>query len=194
MSKSSHRQYDRILTIPNLLSGIRVLMALLAALLFFFRGPTLFPALLCTVAALLDTLDGYIARRANQISRLGEHLDPLADKILISVIFLALAHFSGSLLAWVFVLLLLVREWGITWLRERYQRKTGLSLPADRLGKWKMLLQSILGNGLLILLGLGASAKSPTFTLLLLLSLILILVLASISAFRYFGAMRSTVE
>jgi CDP-diacylglycerol--glycerol-3-phosphate 3-phosphatidyltransferase len=161
-------------------------MALAAAILFALMGPALLPILICVAAGLLDLLDGWLARRTGQITRLGEHLDPLADKVLNTVIFLALAAFLANGWVTAMVLLLLLREWGITVLREWLQRK-GRSLPADRLGKWKMLSQSLFGNAFLIWLNLIREIGLQRETLLptLLVALGFILLLSYISAIRY---------
>jgi len=184
--------YDQIRSLPNALSAARMLMAAIAGFLFILHGPAFVPVILCTAAALLDLLDGWIARRWGQVTRLGEHLDPLADKILISVIFLALAAFSHSLLLWIIVPLLLLREWGITWLREAYKRSTGRSIPAGRLGKWKMIAQALFGNFFLLWLALMPRGAAPSrlFCNWLSLALVLILVLSYLSGLRYFMKMR----
>ncbi len=183
-------------TLPNALSAARVLMAAAAAVLFLTRGATITPVVLCTLAAILDHLDGFLARRWGQITRLGEHLDPLADKILVSVIFLALAGFTGNLLLWIVVILLLIREWGITWLREAYKRNTGESIPADSLGKWKMITQALFGNFFLLWLALLPQGSEPSFLFrtLLVIALLIILALSYTSGLRYFLRMRRAMR
>ncbi len=196
MNARKNISYDRVRTLPNALSAARMVMAVLAAVIFIMRGPSITPVVLCTVAALLDLVDGWIARRWGQITRLGEHLDPLADKVLISVIFLALIAFSECRLLWVIVPLLLIREWGITWLREAYKRATGESIPADRLGKWKMIAQSLFGNFFLLWLALLPEDSEPSllYRTLLVLALFLILVLSYTSGIRYFLKLRRALR
>jgi CDP-diacylglycerol---glycerol-3-phosphate 3-phosphatidyltransferase len=171
-------------------------MAVLAAILFYLRGPTVTPVMLCTFAALLDLVDGWVARRWGQISKLGEHLDPLADKILISIIFLALIAFSKCTLLWILVPLILIREWGITWLREAYKRTTGESIPADRLGKWKMIAQSLFGNFFLLWLALMPENSEPSlsYRISLVLALVLILGLSYTSGIRYYLKLRRALK
>jgi len=186
--------YDRVRTVPNALSAARVLLALAAAVLFLLWGPHLLPVFMCVAASLLDLLDGWLARRMGQVTRLGEHLDPLADKILMTVIFLALAWFLRSRLVTAMVALLLLREWGITWLREHFQRRTGQSLPADQLGKWKMLAQALFGNVFLFWLSFMTDPRVHGDFYLGALSgaLALILFLSFFSAIRYLLLFRST--
>ncbi|MBM4118297.1 hypothetical protein FJ251_11265 [bacterium] len=183
----------RIRTWPNALSAVRLAMALTAALLFLAFGLVLAPVLLCVTASLLDVLDGWLARRLQQISRLGEHLDPLADKVLITVVFSALAFFLGEPWVWVLVALLLLREWGITWLREALKRRRDLTLPAGRIGKWKMLTQSLFGNFFLLWMSRAPDARpgEAGFALSLGAALGLILVLSYTSAVRYLLRLQS---
>ncbi len=71
----------RIWTIPNLLSGIRIL--LIPVILWFYlrRDNVYAAALVLALSGLTDALDGFIARRFSMISDLGKALDPLADKL-----------------------------------------------------------------------------------------------------------------
>jgi cardiolipin synthase (CMP-forming) len=80
---------DRIITIPNILTCIRILLAPVVALLLFRQEfePALWGLLL---AGVTDGLDGFVAKWFNQSSRLGALLDPLADKLLMLATVLAL--------------------------------------------------------------------------------------------------------
>lgn len=77
---------DRIFTIPNLLSMFRIV--LIVPLVAFFINKNYIAAVLCIVlSGLSDMFDGMIARRFNQITKLGKILDPIADKLtLVAVI------------------------------------------------------------------------------------------------------------
>lgn len=68
------------LTIPNLLSVIRILLTPVVAYLFY-NDMKIEAVILLAISALSDTFDGQIARRFNQVSELGKILDPVADKI-----------------------------------------------------------------------------------------------------------------
>jgi len=195
VNPSSHPSYQRIRTIPNALTALRLLLALVAALLFIFNGLTLLPIILSVAAALLDILDGWVARRMRQISKLGEHLDPLADKVLITVVFGALAFFLQELWVTLLVILLLIREWGMTWLREFVQRRRDFTMPAGNIGKWKMVTQSLFGNVFLFWMS-RAPSHHPTesyFNPSLAAALALILLLSYVSAFRYIGKLFSDI-
>lgn len=92
------------------------------------------------LASATDKLDGYIARKYNQITNLGKLLDPLADKLLISVALIMMVQ-SGMVATWIAVAII-AREFVITGLRM-VASEQGIALSADSLGKWKMVLQVI---------------------------------------------------
>jgi cardiolipin synthase len=90
--------------IPNVLTGLRLLLAPLAA---FFILQGLFGAALSvfTFAGLSDAADGYLAKRFQLETRFGAWLDPAADKLLMLVCFLALSH-EGITPLWLTVLVI----------------------------------------------------------------------------------------
>jgi CDP-diacylglycerol--glycerol-3-phosphate 3-phosphatidyltransferase len=81
---------------------------------------------LLLVGAATDWLDGYVARRFDQVSDLGKWLDPLVDKLLVLAPLLALVEL-GEVPAWL-VFLLLVRELGVTAWRAQLPQVTGANL------------------------------------------------------------------
>ena len=98
----------RILTVPNLLSVFRLACVPLFLYLLFGADNAYGAALLLAALGCTDWIDGYVARRFNQVSELGKVLDPTADRILVGVGVVAiLVH--GSVPAWVGVAVL-VRE------------------------------------------------------------------------------------
>ena len=96
---------DRILTIPNALSVIRLAFIPLFLWLLFGRENRHAAAWLLAVLCASDWLDGYIARHFNQVSNLGKILDPAADRILLGVGGVAIIV-DGSIPAWVGILAL----------------------------------------------------------------------------------------
>ena len=92
------------------------------------------------LAAATDKLDGYVARRNKQITTLGEFLDPLADKLLIAAALIALVS-QGRIAAWV-AMLIIGREVAVSVLRI-VGVSQGVSIPADRYGKLKTVLQIV---------------------------------------------------
>ena len=71
---------NRIFTIPNLLSMLRILLIPVFVVLFF-KEEMLWAGMILVASGLTDTLDGYIARHFNMITNLGKVLDPVADKL-----------------------------------------------------------------------------------------------------------------
>jgi phosphatidylglycerophosphate synthase len=100
-------------------------------------------------AALLDAFDGWYARRFSQSTALGAHLDPLADKILMAVVFAWIGVESRSSWVWTLTALVGLREIAVTVLRAHSLRRRGRFIPASRFGRIKMLTQSIVGLTLL---------------------------------------------
>lgn len=90
------------------------------------------------IAAISDFLDGYLARRWNQITPMGKLMDPLADKVLVCSAFV---YFSAEHLSPVWVTVLIIaREFLVTGLRQ-IALEAGHVLAADNLGKWKTGMQ-----------------------------------------------------
>jgi len=92
------------------------------------------------IAAFTDWLDGYLARYRRQVTQLGQLMDPLADKLLITAAFVSLVQ-MGMASAWM-VAVILGRELAITVLRSlAYAR--GVTIPASSFGKVKMVTQVV---------------------------------------------------
>jgi CDP-diacylglycerol--glycerol-3-phosphate 3-phosphatidyltransferase len=89
-------------------------------------------------AALTDYLDGKIARSRRQVTRLGQLLDPIADKLLISAALISLVE-NQLAPAWA-VVIIVGREFAVTGLRS-IAAVDGVVIAASRMGKFKMLLQ-----------------------------------------------------
>jgi cardiolipin synthase (CMP-forming) len=98
----------RILTVPNLVSFARLLGVPL--FLYLFLGPHAYVAALVVLAVggTSDWVDGYLARRLRQVSRLGELLDPAADRLYILATLVAFT--VGRVVPWWFTAALLLRE------------------------------------------------------------------------------------
>ena len=145
------------LNLPNLLSIIRVLLVpiFVASLLFMRRLGVwghLVPAALFGITAFTDMLDGKIARKYGLVTDFGKFIDPLADKFMIIgsqiavLVWLMLKGESFRLLALIFVwvvLVILLRELGVTSLRLVVAGKSGIVVAASMLGKIKTVSQMI---------------------------------------------------
>ena len=140
----------RDITVPNVLTVLRMLMALAAGcLLISGSGHRTLAAIFLLVAMLLDYFDGWYARRFHQTTSLGAHLDPFADKVMIAVIFVTLALEFRSVWFTFFVCVILARELGITIYRWRVHEKSGALVPASLLGKLKTVVQCIVGGSII---------------------------------------------
>ncbi len=98
---------DRILTVPNLLSLLRLLCVPLFAWLIV-RHHDGVALLVLALSGFTDYLDGFLARRWNQVSRLGQLLDPFADRLYILATVLGLAW--RGVIPWWLTILLLTRD------------------------------------------------------------------------------------
>lgn len=130
---------DRVWTVPNLLSAARMILSIVFFALVERRafGPA---TILFLVAAGTDWIDGWYARRFNQVSRLGRILDPLVDKVLVCGAFILLAAREGTtILPWMAVVVV-VRELVVTAVRAEMER-AGRDFSAGMAGKLKMVLQ-----------------------------------------------------
>ena len=128
--------------LPNLLTLVRILMipAVMALLLDDpAPGEAILAAALFLGAMLTDLVDGWLARRWNQMSAFGAYMDPLADKLMVSAVLIMLIPL-GWAPAWL-VFLLLAREMAITGLRSVASQE-GLVLAAGTMGKTKTAFQS----------------------------------------------------
>jgi CDP-diacylglycerol--glycerol-3-phosphate 3-phosphatidyltransferase len=167
-------------TIPNTLTWIRIAAIPLIVVLFYapYRWADPAAGLLFAAAGITDSLDGYLARRLNQTSRLGAFLDPVADKLIVAVALVLLLSkdmppevppmfsLSAEQMRRVLALTAIViigREIAISalreWMAELGQRgKVAVSL----LGKYKTILQII---GLALMLYRWPLLGLPTFAL-----------------------------
>jgi CDP-diacylglycerol--glycerol-3-phosphate 3-phosphatidyltransferase len=137
-----HSLASDALNLPNLLTMGRIVM--IPLFLWFLDKGTLhacfWAAIVFTVAAITDLLDGYLARRMGIVSVLGKFLDPLADKLIVMASLVWMVP-MGRIPAWA-VVLLLARELGINGLRS-IAASEGVVIAAGQDGKVKTALQMI---------------------------------------------------
>lgn len=115
-------------------------------------------AAIFALASLSDWLDGHLARRRGQVTGLGEWMDPLADKLLVTAALISLVQL-GQASAWM-VAVILGREFAVTVLRS-FVHARGESLPASLVGKVKMAAQVVA----ILLLTLGPRQAGEFFVL-----------------------------
>ena len=140
-----------MMTLPNLLTLSRIVTLPLLAFLLWWPdwafGYLLAFGLYCLMG-ITDYFDGYLARSSGAVSRLGQFLDPIADKIMIATVILVLA--AQGVLRGPFVgdmhviagLIILAREIAVSGLRE-FLGGLQVSVPVSRLAKWKTTFQMV---------------------------------------------------
>ena len=128
------------MNLPNLLTSIRILLIPVFILFFLVPSPkrTVWAAGIFAIASLTDLLDGYLARRWQQVTRLGKFLDPIADKLLILSALILLVDFN-RVSAWI-AIVLISREVAMTGLRA-IASSEGVVISAEPMGKYKLALQ-----------------------------------------------------
>ena len=136
---------NRALSLPNILTYIRLAaVPLVAGCLLWGGHPMRWAALaLFALAAITDFFDGYLARKWNQQSALGRMLDPIADKVLVAAVLLALAAnwtITGAHL-WA-AIIILSREVLVSGLRE-FLMELRVSVPVTRIAKYKTAMQLV---------------------------------------------------
>ena len=132
LNKSS----DKIFTISNVVSFIRVLLTI-PAIIFLSHQQRYEAAAVFIIAYLSDLLDGYIARKTNTVSEWGKVIDPIADKLFVSIIIIALCA-NGYVPLW-FVIVILARDLVIVLGGVYAEKKLGVVLPSNWYGKITVL-------------------------------------------------------
>jgi CDP-diacylglycerol---glycerol-3-phosphate 3-phosphatidyltransferase len=140
---------NEIWNLPNALTLFRIFLVpfLVVVLLTKFSGREYAGLAIFLVAAVTDFFDGFIARRRNQITRLGALLDPIADKLLMSAAFISLVELQYAK-AWM-VVIIIGREFAVSGLRA-IAAQQGITIAASPLGKTKMVAE-VVAVSLLIL-------------------------------------------
>ncbi len=130
------------INLPNFLTVVRILLIPVFVVLFSDPTPdrSLAAAIVFVVAAVTDLLDGYLARRRSQITRLGRLLDPIADKLLVLSALILLVQFDR--VAAIVAILIIAREVAVTGVRA-IAAAQGMIIEAETTGKYKMVLQVV---------------------------------------------------
>lgn len=154
-SKTTSSLLDGWNSPPNIVTYIRIALVIVFLALYASAG-VFFPqvaqsgtntslrwaaAIVFIVAASTDKLDGWMARKFNQVTELGKLMDPIADKLLMLGA-LIVASILGEMPWWV-TILFLIREVGITVMRLAIVDKGGSVMAAEWPGKLKTLFQSV---------------------------------------------------
>ena len=132
-------------SLPNILTYIRILAVPLLAGCFYLEGDTgkWLAVFIFALAAITDFFDGYLARAWNQQSALGRMLDPIADKLLVSVVLLMLVY-DGTITGWYVwaAIIILCREILVSGLRE-FLAELQVTVHVTQLAKLKTTGQMV---------------------------------------------------
>ncbi len=145
--------------LPNTITVIRILLTPFV-LFMLIKGTTaslIWAWVLFILAAISDYVDGKLARTLQVPSRLGQFLDPLADKVLVIGTFVVLAYRYPHLVPWWVVGVIALRDVGVTWLRSAMESK-GRTLKTLSVAKAKTAIQLTF---LILTLTLLVAAKLP---------------------------------
>jgi len=134
------------MNIPNSLTLLRIAMIPLFVLVYYLpvRWSNEVACLVFTLAAVTDILDGYLARRLEQISSLGAFLDPVADKLMVAIVLVCLVERDASLLLTLPAAVIIGREITVSALREGMAERGARSKVAVSIyGKIKTIAQMV---------------------------------------------------
>lgn len=139
----------KILNLPNILTLFRIFLipfivvVLLTKFQFekwFYINREILAVILIVIASLTDLLDGFIARKRGEVTTLGQLLDPIADKLLVSSVLISLVDMR--LAPAYLVVIIIGREFAVTGIRM-ISALHNVPIPAGKLGKLKMLVEVI---------------------------------------------------
>ncbi len=129
-----------IWTLSNILSMIRGVMVIPVCIALWNHNSTAV-AIICGAAVVSDVLDGYFARKFNQISEYGKIFDPLADKLFVGAMAVILA-IQGAVPLW-FFLCVIIRDVAIFAGGMVVKSKKGIVLPSNYVGKISVVFISL---------------------------------------------------
>ena len=134
------------MTIPNQLTLLRILLIPVFILVFYlpYENSNVFACGIFILAAVTDILDGYYARKLNQISSLGVFLDPVADKLMVAVVLVLLVQKNPEIYLAIPAAIIIGREITVSalreWMAELGARK---KVAVSDLGKIKTIIQMV---------------------------------------------------
>lgn len=153
-----------MITLINAISFSRILLSIILFILLSLTDMYLLVILIFVLAGLTDYLDGYLARKYDATSQLGEVVDPIADKILIVFVFFGIALALNSIFVGFIASLIISREIWVGGLRDLNARNNNTNLTkVTFLAKVKTSMQFLsitiylfalyLNNMLLVVIG-----------------------------------------
>ncbi len=181
-------------TVPNLLTALRVAAIPLMVICYYLPQPvsTVGAAMVFIVASVTDWFDGWLARRLGQTSQFGAFLDPVADKLLVSVALILLLHRMDNVFITLAAMVVIGREIVISALREwMAQLGKRASVAVNSIAKLKTGVQM---TAIPILLWYPSKPAGEELRLLGLLLLAVAVLLTLWSMVIYFRAFLSTLN
>ncbi len=140
------------LNIPNLLTLLRIFLIPVFLLVFYlpFNWSEVVCATIFAIAGITDWVDGYLARKMEQTTKLGAFLDPVADKLMVVAALVLLVESHSTVLMAVPAIVIISREITVSALRE-WMAELGkrASVAVSYIGKVKTAFQMIAITGLL---------------------------------------------
>ena len=129
----------KIFNVPNLLSLSRILSVPVFIILMLEPSPVraLVAGVVFSLASATDWLDGYLARKWGQVTKVGKLLDPIADKILIMAALVTLVEIRSEVVHSWMAIVIIGREFAVTGLRA-IAASDGIVIPAETVGKYKV--------------------------------------------------------
>ncbi len=125
---------DRVFTVPNLITTVRLILIPIFGWAFLTGDKDTLALILLVIIGSTDWLDGYVARATGQVSKLGKLLDPVADRLAIFVVLVALT-FRGVVPFWV-AGVLLFRDLIVSIVFPILEAKGFPRIPVNKTGKW----------------------------------------------------------
>lgn len=138
------------MNLPNKLTLFRIILVPIMVIVSFFDIPGSFLGISTTmwimelifiIASITDKLDGYLARKNNQVTNFGKFLDPIADKILVVAAMILFVEI-GRLPAWI-PIIVIFREFAVSGYRLIAVQNSGKVIAANVWGKLKTVTQMI---------------------------------------------------
>jgi CDP-diacylglycerol--glycerol-3-phosphate 3-phosphatidyltransferase len=168
------------MNIPNLLSISRILAVPVFIVLMLEPTPlrALLAGIVFSIASATDWLDGYLARKWGQVTKIGKLLDPVADKILVASALIMLVDIA-RIPSWI-AIIIIGREIAITGLRAMAASE-GIVIAAENMGKWKVGAQITAVLCLVLDYHLGTEWISDVGRI----AIFIAMILAVISGMRY---------
>lgn len=175
-------KFHPIVNVPNILTLSRILSV--PVFIILMNDPTPFRALaggvVFSIASATDWLDGYLARKWGQVTKIGKLFDPIADKILVASALVILVKME-LVPAWI-AIVIIGREFAVTGLRA-IAASDGVVIPAEAVGKYKVGSQIIAVLSLILDYHLG----TDWLTRVGIITIWIAMALAAYSGIQYFA-------